>query len=143
MDSVSKSDIDKNWGEILKNHRLKLGLTQEDLAEKIGISVKYISKIETGKSGIKTQTLIKYINILGITPNTIYKSFIKNPEVLSSIELSDKIEELSEDEKICASNIIDEIKKIKNRDQKRMKLFYKFHSFLFKIYSFQKALYVL
>lgn len=34
MDSVSKSDIDKNWGEILKNHRLKLGLTQEDLAEK-------------------------------------------------------------------------------------------------------------
>ena len=54
MDSVSKSDIDKNWGEILKNHRLKLGLTQEDLAEKIGISVKYISKIETGKSGIKT-----------------------------------------------------------------------------------------
>ena len=113
MDSVSKSDIDKNWGEILKNHRLKLGITQEDLAEKIGISVKYISKIETGKSGIKTQTLIKYINILGITPNTIYKSFIKNPEVLSSIELSDKIEELSEDEKICASNIIDEIKKIK------------------------------
>ena len=57
--------------------------------------------------------MIKYINILGITPNTIYKSFIKNPEVLSSIELSDKIEELSEDEKICASNIIDEIKKIK------------------------------
>ena len=55
MDSVSKSDIDKNWGEILKNHRLKLGLTQEDLAEKIGISVKYISKIETGKSGIRHQ----------------------------------------------------------------------------------------
>ena len=50
MDSVSKSDIDKNWGEILKNHRLKLGLTQEDLAEKINVSRQTISKWELGQT---------------------------------------------------------------------------------------------
>ena len=100
MDSVSKSDIDKNWSKILKDSRLKANLTQEQLAEKIGISVKYISRIETGKSGIKTQTLIKYINLLGITPNVFYKSFVDNSEIMSNIRLSEKIETLSEDKRI-------------------------------------------
>lgn len=114
MDSVSKSDIDKNWSKILKDSRLKANLTQEQLAEKIGISVKYISRIETGKSGIKTQTLIKYINLLGITPNVFYKSFVDNSEIMSNIRLSEKIETLSEDKKEFISNIIDELKRIKN-----------------------------
>ncbi len=113
MDSVSKSDIDKNWSKILKDSRLKANLTQEQLAEKIGISVKYISRIETGKSGIKTQTLIKYINLLGITPNVFYKSFVDNSEIMSNIRLSEKIETLSEDKKEFISNIIDELKHIK------------------------------
>lgn len=113
MDSVSKSDIDKNWSKILKDSRLKANLTQEQLAEKIGISVKYISRIETRKSGIKTQTLIKYINLLGITPNVFYKSFVDNSEIMSNIRLSEKIETLSEDKKEFISNVIDELKHIK------------------------------
>lgn len=113
MDSVSKSDIDKNWSKILKDSRLKANLTQEQLAEKVGISVKYISRIETGKSGIKTQTLIKYINLLGITPNVFYKSFVDNSEIMSNIRLSEKIETLSEDKKEFISNVIDELKHIK------------------------------
>lgn len=113
MDSVFKSDIDKNWSKILKDSRLKANLTQEQLAEKIGISVKYISRIETGKSGIKTQTLIKYINLLGITPNVFYKSFVDNSEIMSNIRLSEKIETLSEDKKEFISNVIDELKHIK------------------------------
>lgn len=113
MDSVSKSDIDKNWSKILKDSRLKANLTQEQLAEKIGISVKYISRIETGKSGIKTQTLIKYINLLGITQNVFYKSFVDNSEIMSNIRLSEKIETLSEDKKEFISNVIDELKHIK------------------------------
>ncbi len=112
MDSVSKSEIDKNWSNILKFYRIKANLTQEQLAEKIGISVKYISRIETGKSGIKTQTLIKYINVLGITPNTIYKTFIDNPQVLLSIDLTEKIDKLSDDKKSFVLSIIDELKKI-------------------------------
>ena len=113
MDSVSKSDIDKNWSKILKDSRLKANLTQEQLAEKIGISVKYISRIETGKSGIKTQTLFKYINLLGITPNVFNKSFVDNSEIMSNIRLSEKIETLSEDKKEFISNVIDELKHIK------------------------------
>ena len=43
MDSISKSDIDKIFGKILRKFRKKSGLTQEQLAEQLGISLKYIS----------------------------------------------------------------------------------------------------
>ena len=61
MNSVSKSDIDKNFGKILREFRIKNSLTQEQLSEELGISLKYISRIENGNNGIKTQTLMMRI----------------------------------------------------------------------------------
>ena len=52
MSSVSKSDIDKNFGKILREFRKKNKLTQEEIAEKLGISLKYISRIENGNKKI-------------------------------------------------------------------------------------------
>ena len=66
MGSISKSDIDKNFGKVLREFRVRNGYTQEQLSEKLGISLKYISRIENGYSGIKTQTIIKCMNLLGI-----------------------------------------------------------------------------
>lgn len=48
MKSNKKVDIDKVLGEVFKEYRLKNKLTQEKIAEKLGISVKYISRIENG-----------------------------------------------------------------------------------------------
>ena len=107
MDSVLKSDIDKNFGKILREFRIKNNLTQEQLSEKLGISLKYISRIENGNNGIKTQTLIKYMNLLGITPNTIYKPFLTNTSVFKNVELSEKINSLSNDKKEFVSSIVD------------------------------------
>ena len=107
MNSVSKSDIDKIFGKILREFRIKSDLTQEQLAEKLGISLKYISRIENGNNGIKTQTLIKYMNILGITPNTLYLDFLTNEEIKKNILLSEKINSLSDEKKNFVSSIID------------------------------------
>ena len=106
MNSISKADIDKNFGKILKNYRLQSGLTQEQLSEKLGISLKYISRIETGKSGVKTQTLIKYMDILGICPNTLYIDLISNKQIKDRIILSEKINNLSSEKKEFISSII-------------------------------------
>ena len=46
MKSLKKLDIDKVLGEVFKEYRVKNKLTQEKIAEKLGISVKYISRIE-------------------------------------------------------------------------------------------------
>ena len=110
MNSVSKSDIDKNFGKILRDFRIKNKLTQEQLSEKLGISLKYISRIENGNNGVKTQTLINYMNILGITPNTIYAPFITNKEASKNIEISEKIFSLSEEKKEFLNSIIDLLK---------------------------------
>lgn len=75
MDNISKSDVDKIFGKILRDYRVKAGFTQEELAEKIGISLKYISRIENGNNGVKTQTLIKYMNVLGLLLISLYASF--------------------------------------------------------------------
>ena len=107
MNSVSKSDIDKIFGKILREFRIKSGLTQEQLSEKLGISLKYISRIENGNNGIKTQTLINYMNILGITPNTLYLEFLTNEEIKQNIILSEKLNSLSDEKKKFVSSIID------------------------------------
>ena len=107
MSSVLKSDIDRNFGKILRDFRVKNKLTQEQLSEELGISLKYISRIENGNNGVKTQTLIKYMNILGITPNTIYASFITNPDAAKNIQISEKINNLSDEKKDFLNSIID------------------------------------
>ena len=107
MNKISKSDIDKIFGKILRDYRVKAGFTQEELAEKIGISLKYISRIENGNNGVKTQTLIKYMNILGISPNTLYGSFLNNPEVKADIQLYNKISILPDDKKDFIYSVVD------------------------------------
>lgn len=107
MDSISKSEIDKTFGKILKDFRLKNNYTQEVMAEKLGISLKYISRIENGYSGIKTKTLINYMNILGITPNTIFKEFMINKEIIKQIDISEKLNQLSEEKLNFVDNMID------------------------------------
>ena len=107
MDSISKNDIDKIFGKILKTYRLKKGYTQEVMAEKLGISLKYISRIENGYSGIKTRTLINYMNILGITPNTIFKELMTNENIQKQINISEKLNQLSEEKLNFVDNMID------------------------------------
>lgn len=110
MKSVSKSDIDKVFGKILKSFRKKAGMTQEDLSEELGISLKYISRIENGNNGVKTQTLIKYMNILGVTPNTLFAEFLTTPEIVKNMKLYEKIASLPDEKKNFISSVIDLLK---------------------------------
>lgn len=107
MNDISKSDIDKNFGIILRDFRIKNKLTQEQLSEKLGISLKYISRIENGNNGVKTQTLINYMNILGITPNILYNPFITNKNISENIQISEKIDSLSQNKKQFLISVID------------------------------------
>ncbi|MBQ4286056.1 MAG: helix-turn-helix transcriptional regulator [Bacteroidales bacterium] len=52
-------------GEQLKNERLKAGLTQEQLANKIGTKKSFISRVEKGHADIQLSTLVKLFQGLG------------------------------------------------------------------------------
>ena len=107
MNSISKSDIDKTFGKILKDFRLKNGFTQDIMAEKLGISLKYISRIENGTGGVKVETLVNYMNILGITPNVIFEKLIVNKQLESQLQLSKKASKLSEEKIDFVVSVID------------------------------------
>ena len=52
-------------GERLKGERLRAGLTQEQLAEKIGTKKSFISRVERGHADIQISTLVKLFRGLG------------------------------------------------------------------------------
>lgn len=112
MSELNKSEIDKHFGNIFKNYRNKQGLTQETIAELLNISSKYISRIENGTSGVSDETLISYINILGIVPNDLYADFITNENLKVQIELSKKISNLPDNKLKFLLNILENLEKL-------------------------------
>ena len=48
-------------GVLLEEARIKLGMTQEELAQKCGTNKSYISRIENNSSDIRLSTLMKII----------------------------------------------------------------------------------
>lgn len=50
----------------LKRRRHELGLTQEDVAEKLGIVVRQYQKIESGKVNVTLRTLVRLASALNI-----------------------------------------------------------------------------
>lgn len=112
MKSEKKVDIDKVLGEIFKEYRVKNKLTQEKIAEKLGISVKYISRIENGTGGVKVETLVNYMNILGISPNVIFENLIVNDNLKPQMLLSKKVSELPDDKINFVISVIDLLEKM-------------------------------
>lgn len=52
-------------GEQIRDERKKAGLTQEELAQKIGTKKSFISRVEKGKADIQLSTLVKMFYGLG------------------------------------------------------------------------------
>ncbi len=54
------------YGEILKERRKKLHVTQKDLALKIGKEQSYIAKIEKGETDMQLSSFIRIADALGL-----------------------------------------------------------------------------
>ena len=58
-------------GERLKKARKEKGMTQEELAEKLDISIAFLSRVERGNSKINLKRLTQVCEILGIPEGEI------------------------------------------------------------------------
>ena len=83
-----KSEQNVNYGQKLKKAREALGLTQEKVAEYLGLGPRYISDIERNKTKGSIDTLIKLCNIYNITPNDLLSEYIYFDIEMSNIELA-------------------------------------------------------
>ena len=64
-------------GKLLRETRISLGLTQEYVAEQLGLAPRYISDIERDKTKGSIDTLVKLCNIYHITPTYVLQDFLK------------------------------------------------------------------
>ena len=82
----------------LKEIRKAAGLTQERLAEKVGISKGHLSEIETGKRNANTIRLAAFAAALNCRPGDLFKSpSIDEAAAQLLRELNDVLEALSID----------------------------------------------
>ncbi len=65
-------NIKKNLGKKIKEKRLERQLTQEQLAEKIGISPKSLSQIELGNNFVSAENLELICKALVISPKVLF-----------------------------------------------------------------------
>ncbi len=64
-------DLLKNIGERISAQRKQLGLTQEQIADKMDVSIQMISNLERGNKAIKIDNLIKISDILSVSTDYI------------------------------------------------------------------------
>ena len=112
MGADVKSNIDSSIGKVFKSYRKKHHLTQDKMAEKLEISEKYISRLENGNSGVKLETLVNYMNILGIAPNVVFKDLITNKNAKFQVDLSYKISQLPEEKIIFLDKLVDNLESL-------------------------------
>lgn len=74
-----KKAVAKSLGEALKENRLRCQMTQEFVAETLGVSRQAVSKWENGSSDPNTSNLIALAKLYGISPEDLLKC-VENPE---------------------------------------------------------------
>ena len=70
---MSDKSINKILGTLIRKHRKKLGLTQEQLAERVSLSTNFIGMVERGERNTKFANVYKLIYAL----DTNFESFFK------------------------------------------------------------------
>lgn len=68
-----KSSIRKSLGEVLKQHREECKMTQEFVAESIGVSRQAVSKWETGASDPSTSNLLALAKLFNTTAEELLR----------------------------------------------------------------------
>ena len=63
----------ENIGLMIRNERLRNGLTQEELGERVGVGKAQISKIESGK-GLTIKTVTKVLDALGMSASVVLQN---------------------------------------------------------------------
>ena len=68
-----KSAVCKSLGEALKENRIRCRMTQEFVAERLGVSRQAVSKWETGTSDPSTSKLLALAKLFGISPEELLR----------------------------------------------------------------------
>ena len=71
----------------IKRYRNSRNFSQAELAEKLKISIPFLSDVENGRKWVSPATLVKFSNALGIQPYELFKPFeMPSPAITLALE---------------------------------------------------------
>ena len=68
-----KSELRKTLGEVIRENRTRCKMTQEFVAESLGVSRQAVSKWESGTTDPSTSNLIALAKLFGISPEELLR----------------------------------------------------------------------
>ncbi len=111
---MRKLKSSNNIGNKIKLYRQKACLTQEKLAETMGVTFQQIQNYESGKSKLNTDRLQQISDILNISPSHLLSEITEQTYLLSAqeIKLIDSYRAIKSDEKKeCVGIFVEALRK--------------------------------
>lgn len=97
----------KGIGKRIRERRLSKSWSQEELAEKLDLSVTYIGMIERGEKLPRLETFIKIVNVLDASADELLVDVVGNGYKLRLSRYADQISKLDEKERKRIYGIVD------------------------------------
>lgn len=104
MYAVGDSVFLKEMGQRIMVRRKSLRMTQEELADHLGVSTQMISNLELGKKAIRPENLAKVCDALGLSADFI----LRGSNTATAVDvLAEKLTRLNAEELRIISEMID------------------------------------
>ena len=71
------TNLSPSFGQVIRERRRQLDLTQEEVARRIGTSIPYITHLESAKRHPSEKVVVKLAEVLGLDPRELF--FLANP----------------------------------------------------------------
>jgi len=101
---VGDTEFLKVMGQRIMVRRKSLQMTQEELAEKLGVSTQMISNLELGKKAIRPENLAKVCGVLNLSADFVLNGAATGTDVDA---VAEKLLHLTKEELQMVSDMID------------------------------------
>ena len=96
-----------NMGNRIKEIRKRNGLTQEQLAERLDLSVEFVGQIERGLKLPSMQVFIRLIEVLNVSADYLLRDSVSTGQLFGDNAIGRKIEKLEPKQRIALEALID------------------------------------
>lgn len=82
---MPKADADKTIADVglrIAERRAEHGWTQETLAERVGVTAKYVQRVEAGSANLSIRSVVRFANALGVRPGDLFERPKPSPRTI-------------------------------------------------------------